>query len=569
MLSLLHIENIAVIERADIEFENGLTVLTGETGAGKSIIIDSIGAIMVQRTSRELIRAGSSKGFVSAVFSSIPPELTNWLQENELDGEETDTVHVQRQISADGKSICRVNTRPVSVSVLKKISPFLINIHGQHDGQKLMDDSCHIDFLDCFAGLQNSLDEYVPLYRKLLSLKERINELDRSEQERLQRLDMLTFHLDEIDSAELIDGEEEQLEKRKAFFDNVGRLANALHEAYNALDGDENLDRMGAYDLLCLTANALAGLTDVSEELRSLSERAEELKYLALDLRDSVAQQQMQTDFSPEEREAVEDRLDTIYRLKQKYGSTISEILEYAQHAREELETLQTADERREDLLNEYKTVRTQAREYANVLSTARKTAAAKLEKCIVAELSDLDMTKVRLAVRVETGSKLTAKGIDAVSFLISVNPGETLRPLSKVASGGELSRVMLAMKNVLTAQEPVGTLIFDEIDTGVSGRAAQKIAHKLSEIGLKKQTLCVTHLPQIAAMGDYHMLITKSVQNDRTYTEVRQVTGKARTEEIARMISGDQITEASLANASELLHDAKAGGLNRNDYYS
>lgn len=560
MLSLLHIENIAVIERADLEFENGLTVLTGETGAGKSIIIDSIGAIMGQRTSRELIRAGAAKGFVSAVFSNVSEELTAWLCENQLDGEEPDTVHVQRQISGDGKSICRVNTKPVSVSVLKQISPYLINIHGQHDGQRLMDDSCHIDFLDCFAGLQKQLDEYVPLYHKLLTLKRQINELDRSEQERLQRLDMLTFHLDEINGAELVDGEDIQLEKRKAYFDNIGRLANALHEAYHVLDGDADTDMAGAYDLLCQAANALSRLTDVSSELRELSERADELKYLALDLRDSVAQQQMQTDFSPEERAAVEERLDLIYRLKQKYGTTISEILEYAQQARTELETLQTADERREMLLNEYKTVRAHARECAGMLSAARKAAAAKLEKSIVAELADLDMTKVRLAVRVETGSKLSAKGVDTVSFLISVNPGETLRPLSKVASGGELSRVMLAMKNVLTAQEPVGTLIFDEIDTGVSGRAAQKIAHKLSEIGAKKQTLCVTHLPQIAAMGNHHMLITKTVRGDRTYTEVQPVTGQARTEEIARMISGDQITKASLANAAELLHDAKAG---------
>lgn len=561
MLSLLHIENIAVIERADIEFENGLTVLTGETGAGKSIIIDSIGAIMGQRTSRELIRAGTAKGFVSAVFSGISEELATWLRENQLDGEEADTVHVQRQISADGKSICRVNTRPVSVSVLKQISPFLINIHGQHDGQRLMDDSCHIDFLDCFAGLQDVLDEYVPLYHKLLALKRQINELDRSEQERLQRLDMLSFHLDEIDGAELTNGEDEQLEKRKAYFDNIGRLANAFHEAYAALDGDTDTGALGAYDLLCQAANSLAGLTDVSNELRDLSERAQELKYLALDLRDSVAQQQMQTDFSPEERAAVEERLDLIYRLKQKYGPTIAEILDYAQQARTELENLQTADERRETLLSEYKAIRAHARECAGMLSAARKAAAAKLEKCIIAELSDLDMAKVRLAVRVETGSKLTAKGVDTVSFLISVNPGETLRPLSKVASGGELSRVMLAMKNVLTAQEPVGTLIFDEIDTGVSGRAAQKIAHKLSEIGKKKQTLCVTHLPQIAAMGNHHMLITKTVRDDRTYTEVRPVAGQARTEEIARMISGDQITKASLANAAELLHDAKTGG--------
>ncbi len=559
MLSLLHIENIAVIERADIEFASGLTVLTGETGAGKSIIIDSIGAIMGQRTSRELIRAGAGKGFVSAVFTGLPQELKAWLCENQLEGEEIDTVHIQRQISSDGKSLCRVNTRPVPVSVLKQMSPFLLNIHGQHDGQKLMDDSCHIDFLDCFAGLQQTLDEYTPLYHQLLSLKRQINELDRSEQERLQRLDMLSSHVEEIDGANLQAGEDERLEKRKAFFDNIGKLAAALAQAHNALDGDEaNPDAMGAYDLLCVAANALSDLTSVSDELRSMAERANELKYLALDLRDAVAQQQMNTEFSPDERAMVEERLDFIYRLKQKYGATIPEILAYADQSRIELESLQSADERREKLLAEYKTLRTQARETAGLISAARKTAALQLEKRIVTELSELDMSKVRLSVRVESGSKLTVKGVDTVSFLISVNPGEALRPLSKVASGGELSRVMLAMKNVLTEQEPVGTLIFDEIDTGVSGRAAQKIAYKLAAIGQKKQTLCVTHLPQIAAMGDNHMLITKSVQDGRAFTQVHPIISDVRTEEIARMISGDQITKASLANAAELLYDAK-----------
>ncbi len=559
MLSLLHIENIAVIERADIEFASGLTVLTGETGAGKSIIIDSIGAIMGQRTSRELIRAGARKGFVSAVFTGLSQELTAWLCENQLEGEEIDTVHIQRQISSDGKSLCRVNTRPVPVSVLKQISPFLLNIHGQHDGQKLMDDNCHIDFLDCFAGLQQTFDEYTPLYHQLLSLKRQINELDRSEQERLQRLDMLSFHVEEIDGANLHVGEDEALEKRKAFFDNIGKLAAALAQAHNALDGDEaNPDSMGAYDLLCVAANALSDLTGVSDELCNMAERANELKYLALDLRDAVAQQQMNTEFSPDERAMVEERLDMIYRLKQKYGSTIRGILEYADQSRIELDSLQSADERREKLLAEYKALRTQARETAGLISAARKTAALQLEKRIVTELSELDMSKVRLSVRVESGSKLTAKGVDTVSFLISVNPGETLRPLSKVASGGELSRVMLAMKNVLTEQEPVGTLIFDEIDTGVSGRAAQKIAYKLAAIGQKKQTLCVTHLPQIAAMGNNHMLITKSVLNGRAFTEVRPIINDVRTEEIARMISGDQITKASLANAAELLYDAK-----------
>lgn len=553
MLSLLHIENIAVIEQADLEFENGLTILTGETGAGKSIIIDSIGAILGQRAGKGFIRSGASKGFVSAVFSNISDELSQWLHENQLDGEEKDSIHIQRQISADGKSVCRVNMKPVSVSVLKQIGPYLMNIHGQHDGQRLLDETCHIDFLDCFAGLQDDLHVYQPQYQRLLALKRQINELDKSEQERLQRLDMLRFHVQEIEEAALIDGEEEQLTERKAFFDNVGRLVQTLEQAFQALDGEEDYVT-GACDLLNDAANRLGSLADVSSEFSELSERAEEVKYLALDLRNAVSQIRSRTDFSVEERTAVEERLDLIYRLKLKYGPSISDILAYAQAARVELDTLESADGTREALLQEYKELLSQARENARAISAKRRESARILEQRIIAELSDLDMTKVRFAVRMETGSKLNPKGFDGVSFLISVNPGEPLQSISKVASGGELSRIMLAMKNVLTEQESVDTLIFDEIDTGVSGRAAQKIAHKLAQIGTKKQTLCVTHLPQIAAMGAHHMLITKSVHGERTYTKVQIMTDEQRVEEIARMISGDQITDTSRKNARELL---------------
>ncbi|HIV62406.1 MAG TPA: DNA repair protein RecN [Candidatus Butyricicoccus avistercoris] len=555
MLSLLHIENIAVIERADIEFENGLTVLTGETGAGKSIIIDSIGAIMGQRTNRSLIRSGAEKGFVSAVFTELAPELVQWLHENQLDSDENDTLHIQRQISPDGKSVCRVNMKPVSVSTLKQISPYLINIHGQHDGQKLMDESCHIDFLDSFANIDELLKQYQPCYHKLLSLKRQINALDKSEQERLQRVDMLTFHLQEIDEAQLKEGEDEKLSERKAFFDNVGRLVNVLEQAYSVLDGADEM--MGACELLSSASNALGSLADVSTELSEMTEKAEEVKYLAIDLRDSIAQIRSRTEFSPEERTAIEERLDLIYRLKLKYGAEINDILAYAESARNELETLESADEQRSELLREYKELREHARELARKISSVRREAATKLEKAIVSELVDLDMNKVRLAVRVETGTKLAIKGFDSVEFQISVNVGEPLRGLSKVASGGELSRVMLAMKNVLTANESVGTLIFDEIDTGVSGRAAQKIAHKLAQIGDKKQTLCVTHLPQIAAMGKHHMLIYKSVRDDRTYTDVCKLDENKRVEEIARMISGDCITDTSRNNALELIKKA------------
>ena len=555
MLSLLHIENIAVIEQADIEFSDGLTVLSGETGAGKSIIIDSMGAILGRRTSRDLVRAGASKGFVSAIFNDLPQELTEKLQEYGLDGEEPDSVHIQRQLSADGKTVCRVNMKPVSVSVLRELSPYLINIHGQHDGQKLMDDDYHIEFLDSFAEVGSILAEYQPLYHKLLAMKRQINELERSEHDRLERIDLLSFHLEEIEEADLTDGEEETLTERKHFSLNVCRLARALAEARDALDDEDS----GVCTLMEQASNTLLDVGDVSDGLKNIADKAEELKYLVCDLRDAIAEEQGRIEFSPSEQELVESRLDEIYRLEQKYGATIGEVLAYAASCRAELETLQSADERRDTLRVEYRQLLSQAKELAQELSRCRKDAAVRLEERIVAELSELDMAKVRLAVQVETGTKLTIRGLDTVSFLISVNPGEDLKPLSKVASGGELSRVMLAMKNVLTAREPVGTLIFDEIDTGVSGRAAQKIAKKLKQIGAQKQTLCVTHLPQIAAMGDHHLLISKSVEGERTYTSVVPIADGQRVDEIARMLAGEEITENTRINAQELLAHAEA----------
>lgn len=555
MLSLLHIENIAVIERADIEFGPGLTVLTGETGAGKSIIIDAVGAVLGQRTSRDLIRAGASKGLVSAVFTDPPAELMEKLREYGLEGDEPDTVHIQRQLSAEGKAVCRVNMKPVSASVLRELAPFLINVHGQHDGQKLMDDQYHIDFLDSFADIADIMEEYQPLYQKLLNLRRQIAELERSEQERLQRVDMLTFHVEEIEEAGLTVGEEETLTARKNFFDNAEKLAGALGVAHTSLDQEDG----GACVLLTEAANALMRVAEVSPALQQIADRAEELKYLALDLRDSVAEQQGNTDFSPSEQAGVEERLDLIFRLEQKYGATIEEVLRYAAQARAELETLQSADETRDALRLEYKDELARAKQLAQQLSAKRRAAAVQLEKRIIRELSDLDMGRVRLAVETNVGAKLTTRGMDTVQFLISVNPGEALKPLSKVASGGELSRVMLAMKNVLTAREPVGTLIFDEIDTGVSGRAAQKIARKLAQIGRQKQTICVTHLPQIAAMGDQHLLISKAVRGERTYTSVEPVEQDARTAEIARIMAGEEITDNTLRSAAELVETAAA----------
>ena len=555
MLQLLHIENIAVIEQADIELEYGLTVLSGETGAGKSIVIDSIGAVLGRRVSRDLVRTGAQKGFVSAVFTGLSPALHGLLDELALTGEEPDTLHIQRQLTADGKSTCRVNMKPVAAAVLRQLAPYLIDIHGQNDGQKLLDEQYHIDYLDGYAGNGALLDQYRPRYQALLALRREITALETGEQERLQRIDMLTFHKEEIEQAALRPDEEEMLAQRKAYFDHAGKIAGALEQARRALNGDD--DAGGACALLDQAAGALAGLREVSGAFDGLAEQAEEVRLLAADLRDSVSGRSDTLDFSPTEREWVEQRLDLIYRLKQKYGGTVAEVLAYRDRIAVELETLQDSDNRREGLRAQYKEELAEAKALAARLGEARRAAAKRLEAEIVRELAALDMEKVRLRIAVHTGAKLSAHGFDTVTFEISVNPGEPEKPLSKVASGGELSRIMLALKNVLTAGEDVGMLIFDEIDTGVSGHAAQQIAYKLSDIGRQKQTLCVTHLPQIAAMGDHHLLISKSVRGERSYTDVQPMDEPSRAREIARMLSGETITELSLQNARELLQKA------------
>ena len=559
MLQLLHIENIAVIERADIELEDGLTVLSGETGAGKSIVIDSIGALLGRRVSRDLVRAGAQKGFVSAMFTDLSDGLAALLEELALTGDEPDMLHIQRQITADGKSTCRVNMKPVSVSVLRQLAPYLIDIHGQNDGQKLLDEQHHIDYLDGYAGLDGLLAQYRPRYQALLALRREITALETGEQERLQRIDMLSFHKEEIEQAALQPDEDETLAQRKAYFDHAGKIAGALNEARLALNGDDEVG--GACALLDQAASALASLHEVSEAFDAVAEQAEEVRLLAADLRDSIVSRSDNLDFSSAEREWVEQRLDLIYRLKQKYGGTIAEITAYHDRITAELETLADSDNRREELREQYRAELAEAKRLAGEITAKRREAAAKLEAEIVRELAGLDMDKVKMRVAVHTGTKLASHGFDTVAFEISVNPGEPEKPLSKVASGGELSRIMLALKNVLTAGEDVGMLIFDEIDTGVSGHAAQQIARKLHAIAKKKQTLCVTHLPQIAAMGDHHLRISKSVQEGRSFTDVSPMDHARRVDEIARLLSGEQISDAARRNAEELLNAARQEG--------
>ena len=437
MLQLLHIENIAVIERADIELDKGLTVLSGETGAGKSIVIDSIGALLGKRVSRDLVRSGAQKGFVSAVFTDLPRALRELLDELALSGDEPDTLYVQRQISADGKSTCRVNMKPASAAVLRQLAPYLIDIHGQNDGQKLLNEAHHIEYLDGYAGCAEILERYRPKYQALVTLRREITALETGEQERLQRIDMLTFHKEEIEQAALKPDEDEALAQRKAYFDHAGKIAGALEQARMALSGDDEI--AGACELLDQAASAIESLREVSDAFDGMAEQAEEVRLLAADLRDSVASQGDNLDFSPAEREMVEQRLDEIYRLKQKYGGTIPEILAYLEKITAELDTLENADDRREELREQYRGMLAEAKGIAAELTEQRRKAAKQLEGEIVRELSELDMDKVKMRVAVRTGTKLSAHGCDTVTFEISVNPGEPEKPLSKVASGGEL----------------------------------------------------------------------------------------------------------------------------------
>ena len=552
MLQLLHIENIAVIERADIELDKGLTVLSGETGAGKSIVIDSIGALLGKRVSRDLVRSGAQKGFVSAVFTDLPRALRELLDELALSGDEPDTLYVQRQISADGKSTCRVNMKPASAAVLRQLAPYLIDIHGQNDGQKLLDEAHHIEYLDGYAGCAEILERYRPKYQALVTLRREITALETGEQERLQRIDMLTFHKEEIEQAALKPDEDEALAQRKAYFDHAGKIAGALEQARMALSGDDEI--AGACELLDQAANAIESLREVSDAFDGMAEQAEEVRLLAADLRDSVASQGDNLDFSPAEREMVEQRLDEIYRLKQKYGGTIPEILAYLEKITAELDTLENADDRREELWEQYRGMLAEAKGIAAELTEQRRKAAKQLEGEIVRELSELDMDKVKMRVAVRTGTKLSAHGCDTVTFEISVNPGEPEKPLSKVASGGELSRIMLAIKTVLADTDDIPTLIFDEIDTGVSGKAAQKIGMKLREVGQLRQVLCVTHLSQIAVMADQHLMIEKQTEGTRTETHVMVLEPEGRVHEIARIMGGENPSVLLLETAREEL---------------
>lgn len=555
MLELLHIENIAVIEEADIQFRPGFNALTGETGAGKSIVIDAMGAVLGGRTSRDLIRTGAAKAFVSAEFSAVPADLPGLL-ENGLAPDEDGNLLLQREISGEGKNACRVNGRPITVAQLRQIGGELLNIHGQHDGTQLLDEELHGAYLDRFGRTEEPLGAYQSAYAVLSGLREQIKALQMDEAEKARRVDSLRFQINELERAELRPGEEEELEQRRNLLRNGEKYLSALSGADYCLSGDD--ENAGAVNQLRDAEEALSGVRNLDGELGEAYKRLGALRSEAYDLAETIRDLRGAFDFSPEELDAAESRADQLYRLKKKYGATVEEMLAYLDQRRAELDAIETADDTlillEKKLGKAGKAVQTAGK----ALTEARKQAAAALEARIQKELRDLDMNRVRFAIDFAPKDP-SPDGCDVVRFLMSANAGEDLKPIAKIASGGELARIMLALKNVLAEQEAVGTLVFDEVDTGVSGRAAQKVAEKLAQVSRRKQVLCVTHLPQLAAMADTHFSVEKGEAKGRTYTRVVLLDRERRKAELARITGGSKVTDALLASSGELLDAAES----------
>lgn len=547
MLSLLHIENIAVIEQADISFDKGFNVLTGETGAGKSIVIDAISAILGQRAYRDMIRTGTNKASVRAVFTKVPN--FPWFEENGVEYDE-ETV-IQRDIFLDGKNVCRVNGTLVTVAILHKLGIQLINIHGQHDSASLFDEENHLRFLDAFADNGALLAEYREKFAAVSELRRQIDRMTMDEGEKLRRMETLKYQIAEIEKADLKSGEDEVLEQRRKLLQNSEKLSQGLEEASEALLGGDDSD--GAAALLAQAAYALSRIARYSDDYTGFQERLTDLKYQVQDIADEVRDSLDELSYSADELETIEARLDIIHRLRRKYGADCDEILAYLDKAQKELDEIEFADDRVEQLKKKLAKQEKQAWDAALALRKNRQEQGTVMAEKILSELSQLDMPRVQFQCRFRE-TELTSEGADAVAFYLSANAGEDLKPLSKVASGGELARIMLSMKNVLAEKDAVDTLIFDEVDTGVSGRAAQRIAEKLKSLAKHKQVLCVTHLPQLAALADTHMLIAKSEHDGRTYTTVTPLDRKGRAMELARIIGGAHITETTLKSAEEML---------------
>ncbi|MBQ2785338.1 MAG: DNA repair protein RecN [Oscillospiraceae bacterium] len=547
MLSLLHIENIAVIERSDISFDPGFNVLTGETGAGKSIIIDAISAILGERAYRDMIRTGANKASVRAVFTDVPQ--LSWFSENGVDYD-PETI-VQREIYLDGRNICRVNGTLVTVSILRKLGIQLINIHGQHDSASLFDEANHLRFLDDFAENSDIRQQYAEKYGSVETIRREIDRLNMDESEKLRRMETLRYQIAEIERAELEPGEDEVLEARRKVLQNAEKISDAMNDAVENLYGNDDSD--GAASMLMSAERALARIAKFDDSIAALHEKVADLMYQVQDAAEEARDARDELSYSAGELDDIESRLDVIHKLRRKYGATCEDILAFLAQAKKDLDEIEFADDMLERLKKKLSKAEKEAWDAAYDLRKNRQQTATVLAQRILTELAQLDMPRVQFSCEF-TELELTANGADVVAFYMSANAGEALKPMSKVASGGELARIMLAMKNVLAEQDRVSTLVFDEVDTGVSGRAAQKVAEKLRSVARNKQVLCVTHLPQIAALGDTHMLIAKSERDGRTFTSVTPLDIEGRKQELARIIGGANITENTLKSAEEML---------------
>lgn len=557
MLSLLHIEDIAVISRGEISFGAGFNVLTGETGAGKSIVVDAIGAIIGGRTSRDLIRTGAKCARVTAVFNHLP--ALAWFEQYGITPDENGELLVERVIQPDGKNTCRVNGHPVLVTQLRELGSQLLNIHGQHDGQQLLDEETHLDSLDNFGHLSAQREDYQQAYDQVRQLRRQLHAVEMDEGEKARRMDTLQHQIGELERAQLRVGEEEELSAQREILRNAERITQAVDDAWQALTGGDASD--GAASLLARAEDALTRGGRYSSELAQLAQTVAQLRYAADDAAELVRDARSGLEFYPGQLDDVEERLDQIHRLKRKYGADEQAMLEYLEQCRDELDNIQFSDQRREKLEKELEQALAVARGKAEKLSQARQKAAKELAKRIQGELTALDMPRVQFDVEfapVEGEDGLGETGMDRVRFLMSANLGEDLKPIHRIASGGELSRIMLALKNVLAETDCVTTMVFDEVDTGVSGRAATKVAQKLYQVARGRQVLCVTHLPQIAAMGDVHFSVEKGERDGRTYTQVEQLSRAQRREELARL-SGGASTAILLEGAEEQLQKAEA----------
>ncbi|HJI57092.1 MAG: DNA repair protein RecN [Pseudoruminococcus massiliensis] len=550
MLSNLYIENIAVIEKTSIDFKKGLNVMTGETGAGKSIVIDSINAVLGNRTSKELIRTGASSAFVSAEFTNLSEKAIAVIDEAGFELEDGELL-IQREISTTGKNKCRINGRPATVSTLKEIGVQLINIHGQHESYELMSPELHISYIDKLAGLESEIEAYQEVYKKYKMLSAELKKATVDESERERKIDLLKYQIDELEDADLRDGEYEELNEQKAVLQNSEKIIEAIMSSRALMNGDE--ESSGVLENLQEINSQLSDISEYMSEVEPINSRIESAIY---ELEDCLSELTGLTDLVDTDGgslDSIEERLDLIYTLGKKYGSTIKEMLDFLDKAKKELNALVMYDENREALIKECDKAYKEAEKLAKALSEKRRATSSEFADKVCEEMAFLDMPNVKLVV-VQEKCELNSLGCDNIEFLISTNPGEPPKPISKIASGGELSRMMLAVKNVLSDKDDIDTLIFDEVDTGISGSAAQKVGLKLREVSKSRQVLCVTHLAQIAAMGNSHFKISKSVRDEKTFTKVEELDHEGRKQELARIIGGTEMTKASLDYAEEML---------------